>query len=500
MIDLVSLGQKPKNAGTFVPFRFREVGGDVLLTNGLGDWIFVKKDELAAMYKGEVGEGSGLYDRLAARNFVKAKVDVAAQADRMARKKRFLDYGPNLHVMVVTLRCNESCVYCHASRADMDAVHTDMTKEVAEKSVELALQSTSPSITIEFQGGEPLVNFEGIKHIVETARQKNRAYGKQLEFTMVSNLAMMTDEKLAWLIDNKVQICTSIDGPEALHNKQRILAGGNAYREATKWIEKINKAYEKLGLDPVLYHVEALLTTTRGLLPYPKQVVDTYVELGCRALFIRPVDPFGWAQRTAKTVEYPRSEYLDFYRTATDYVLELNKKGVQVLERYGAIFLTKILGDDEPNFLDVRNPGGAAIGQLAYSYDGKIFTSDEGRMVHQMGDSFFQIGDVFTSTYRQLMTHPTTRAMTLASNLDAQPDCVSCTYNPYCGVVPEHNYRTQGSIFGRQRESQLCAVHKGIQDYLFDKLRENDPDTVEILRRWTTVRPRTHFVQASAAS
>ncbi|MCC6647771.1 MAG: His-Xaa-Ser system radical SAM maturase HxsB [Polyangiaceae bacterium] len=500
MIDLVSLRAKPQSAAMFVPLRYREVGGDVLLTNPFGDWLFVTKEELAGMFKGEVGEGSALYERLASRNFIKARVDVALQADRMARKKRFLDYGPNLHAMVVTLRCNESCVYCHASRADMDAVHTDMTFEVAEKSVELALQSTSPSITIEFQGGEPLVHFDCVKHIVETARQKNRAYGKQLEFTMVSNLALMNDERLAWLVDNKVQICTSIDGPEAMHNKQRILAGGNAYREATKWIEKINKAYVNLGLDPVLYHVEALLTTTRALLPYPKEIVDTYVELGCRALFVRPVDPFGWAQRTAKTVEYPRSDYLAFYRAATDYVLELNKKGVQVLERYAAIFLTKILGDEEPNFLDVRNPGGAVIGQVAYSYDGSIFTSDEGRMVAQMGDPFFRVGSVFDTTYRQLMTHPTTRSLTLASNLDAQPDCVSCTYNPYCGIVPEHAYRTQGSIFGRMRESQMCAVHKGIQDYLFEKLREDDPATVEILRRWTTIRPRTHFVQASAAS
>jgi His-Xaa-Ser system radical SAM maturase HxsB len=500
MIDLVSLGRRARPDGKFVPFRMREVGGDTLLTNFLGDWIFVSKEELGAMWKGEVGEGSALYDRLAARNFVKAKVDVEAQASRYARKKRFLDYGPNLHVMVVTLRCNESCVYCHASRADMDAVHTDMTKETAEKAVELALSSTAPSITIEFQGGEPLVNFPVMKHIVEVALQKNRAYGKGLEFTLVSNLSLMDDDKLRWLIDNKVQICTSVDGPEALHNKQRILAGGNAWQQATKWIKRINEEYAKLGLDPVLYHVEALLTTTRALLPYPKEIVDAYVDLGCRAIFVRPVDPFGWASRTAKTVEYPRSDYLDFYRTTTDYILDLNKKGVQVLERFGAIFLTKILGDEEPNFLDVRSPGGAGIGQIAYSYDGKIFTSDEGRMVGQMGDPFFQIGHVDTSKYRDLMTHDTVRSLTLASTLDLQPDCVSCTYNPYCGIVPEHNYRTQGSIFGRMRESQLCAVHKGIQDYLFGKLRENDPATVEILKRWTTVRERTHFQQASAAS
>ena len=500
MIDLVSLGKSARPDGKLVPFRMREVGGDVLLTSHLGDWVFLSKAELAALWRGELAEGTPLHEKLAARNFLRSKLDVEVEATRYARKKRFLDYGPNLHVMVVTLRCNESCVYCHASRADMDKVETDMSKETAEKAVELALQSTAPSITIEFQGGEPLVNFEVVKHIVEVATQKNRAYGKGLEFTMVSNLSLMDEDKLRWLVDHKVQICTSIDGPEALHNKQRILAGGNAWQAATKWIKRINEEYAKMGLDPVLYHVEALLTTTRALLPFPKEIVDAYVALGCRAIFIRPVDPFGWASRTAKTVEYPRSDYLDFYRTATDYILELNRQGVQVLERFGAIFLTKILADEEPNFLDVRSPGGAGIGQIAYSYDGKIYTSDEGRMVGQMGDSFFEIGDVRTSKYRELMTHPTVRSLTLASTLDLQPDCVTCTYNPYCGIVPEHSYRTQGSIFGRMRESHLCAVHKGIQDYLFDKLRENDPKTVEILKRWTTVRERTHFAQASSAS
>jgi uncharacterized protein len=501
VIDFVHLGTKPpKSSGVLAPFRYREVGGDVLLTNMLGDWVFVTKDEFSAMAKGEVSPGSALYDKLAAKNFVRDKVDVAKAAERFAYKKRFLSYGPNLHVMVVTLRCNESCVYCHAARADMDQVHTDMSKETAEKAVELALQTTSPGVTIEFQGGEPLVNFPVVKHIIEYALAKNRAYGKQLEFTMVSNLALMDEEKLAYLVDHKVQLCTSIDGPEALHNKQRILAGGNAYQSAVKWIRRINEAYEKMGLDPVLYHVEALLTTTRNLLPYPKEIVDTYVDLGCRAIFIRPVDPFGWAEKTEKTIEYPRAKYMEFYRAATDYIIELNKKGTQVLERYAAIFLTKILGDDDPNFLDVRSPGGAGIGQIAYGSDGRIFTSDEGRMLDATGDPMFQIGDVRTSTYRQLMTHETVRALTLASNLVVQPDCTNCTYNPYCGMVPEQAYRTQGSIFGRMRENQLCMVHKGIQDYLFNLLRENDPTTVEILKRWTTVRERTHFIQASAAS
>jgi radical SAM protein with 4Fe4S-binding SPASM domain len=233
-------------------------------------------------------------------------------------------------------------------------------------------------------------------------------------------------------------------------------------------------------------------------LPAWKDVVDTYVSLGCRALFLRPVDPFGFAEKTGHRIEYPRAQYLEFYRQAVDYMLELNQQGVQILERFAAIFLTKILGGEDPNFLDIRNPCGAGIGQIAYNYDGKVFTCDEGRMLHEMGDSTFLLGEVGTSSYRQLLGHETVRALAIASNLDAQPDCVNCAYNPYCGVCPVHNHKTQGSIFGRMRESTLCAVHKGIQDYLFEKLGQNDPQVMETFRRWTTVRERSHFLQSCA--
>jgi hypothetical protein len=97
------------------------------------------------------------------------------------------------------------------------------------------------------------------------------------------------------------------------------------------------------------------------------------------------------------------------------------------------------------------------------------------------------------------MGHETVRALAIASNLDGQPDCVSCAYNPYCGVCPVHNHRTQGSIFGRMRESTMCAVHKGIQDYLFEKLGAGDEAVLDVLRRWTTVRDRSHFVQTCTA-
>jgi radical SAM protein with 4Fe4S-binding SPASM domain len=121
-------------------------------------------------------------------------------------------------------------------------------------------------------------------------------------------------------------------------------------------------------------------------------------------------------------------------------------------------------------------------------------------MLDRMGDSIFAIGSVQTDRYRKVLLNDTVRAMALASNLDGQPGCAGCTYQPYCGTCPVHNYATQGSIFGRMRENSLCDVYKGIQDYLFSKLLQNDPATTQVLGRWTTLRQRSHFVQPCAAS
>jgi len=485
-------------AGTQAFFRWRPVGGKVLVTNTEGGYLLLADHEFRAFAEGAVPEDSELHARLKAGNFLRAHYDVRAAADRIRARKRYLAGGPNLHLLVVTLRCNETCAYCHASRANMDQVHTDMTPETAERAVDLIFRSPSPFLTIEFQGGEPLVNFPVVQRAIEVALEKNRAAGKRLQFTMVSNFALLDDARLAYLLDKRVQLCTSVDGPEKLHNAQRKLPTQDAHQRAVAGIRRVNAAYEAAGLDPTLYRVEALLTTTRDTLPRWKEVVDTYVELGCRALFLRALDPFGFADRTRQRLGYGPAEFLAFYRRAVDYMLELNRQGVQVLERYAAIFLTKILRGEDPGYLDIRSPSGAGLGALAYNYDGKVFTCDEGRMLHEMGDDTFLLGDVATSSYRDLVGHETVRAMALASNLDGQPDCVHCTYQPYCGTIPSFNHKSQGSIFGRMRESAVCQIHKGIQDYLFEKLAAGDPETLATFERWTTQRDREHFVQGGA--
>lgn len=494
---LTQIRLSPKIAA---PFRFREVGGRVVLTSDYGDYVVLDRADFARFASGDIAEGDELYGRLAQANVVAAELDVGELARRVTASRGFLHHGPNLHIFVITLRCNQTCIYCHASRRPMHATHTDMSQEVAEQSVELALSTTNPAVTIEFQGGEPLANFEVLQHTVEFALARNESVGKELGFTLITNLTLMDEEKLAWLLEHRVQICTSIDGPGPLHDKHRLYNSGSSFELASGWVRRVNEAYVDAGLDPEVYHAEALPTTTRAALPQWKELIDTYIDLGCRAIFLRPLDPFGFAGKSQSRIAYSTEEFLDFYRHALDYMLELNQQGVQILERFASILLTKILAREEPNYLDLRSPCGAGVGQVTYNYDGGIYTCDEGRMLHEEGDDSFLIGQAGESRYRELMSHDTVRAMLVSSNLEAQPDCVSCVYRPYCGVCPVHNHRTQGSMFGRMRESSWCAERKGIQDYLFEKIGEADPAVMQTFSRWTQVRNRDHYLHGEEAS
>ncbi|MBX3025700.1 His-Xaa-Ser system radical SAM maturase HxsB [bacterium] len=493
-VDLAALSDPSRWQPEYaVPFNQRVIGRKIVISNDLGDWLMLSQEEFRDFIEGRPQPGEPLFEKLARANFIADRVDLNAQAQRWRRKKQYLYAGPTLHAFVLTHRCNHGCQYCHSSIVGMDRYDTDMSIETAERGVDLAFQTTAWGLTIEFQGGEPTANWPVLQHIVDYARKKNETAQKVLSFALVTNLSLMDEEKLEFLLDRRVQICTSLDGPEDLHNKIRIFKGGNSHQTLMSWMQRINERYAEMGLDTNQYRVEALPTITRPSLTRWKDIVDTFVAAGCRAVFLRKLDPFGFAARSVKTLGYSMDEFLEFYANAVDYIIELNRQGVQVMERHAAIMLNKILCDDEPNYLDLRIPGGACIGQLGYAPDGSIYSSDEGRFVASMGDDMFKIGTV-NDSYYDLMTNAATRALVMAGLNDAQPDCVSCVYKPWCGQQVEYNYKTQGSLHGHMRDSAWCKKHKSIFDYLMHKLESADERDMEMFRLWTTNRTLDHFI------
>ena len=90
--------------------------------------------------------------------------------------------------------------------------------------------------------------------VVAYAREKNRYEHKQLDFSVVTNMTWMTEEIAEYLIGNEIWVCTSLDGPAAIHDWNRGWSNGPAFDTVVKWIRYFNQRYIELGYDPELYH------------------------------------------------------------------------------------------------------------------------------------------------------------------------------------------------------------------------------------------------------
>lgn len=464
-------------------FRFKRLNGSYLLTNDIGDYCFLSPSVFEDFINGDIRpKHPAECQELQNKGFIRNRLNLDDLSLRYAKKSAFLNQGPSLHIVVVTLRCDHRCIYCQTGSKPLTAKGLDMDIPTARKVVDAIFASTSQIINLEFQGGEPLVNFEAVKFIIEYANKRNKLAKKKLFISLVSNMTFMTQEKLRFLLNNNVAMCTSLEGPEFVHNKNRI-SKGNSHNNAVAWIKKIKKEIEISS--KYKYKVNALTTLTRHSLRYPKQIVDEFVKLGLEEIHLRPVNPFGLNSRILAKIDFSADDFIKFYRQAMDYIIELNKKGKVFYERTARILIGKILSGKDPNFLDLRSPCGAGIGQLAYNYNGDVYTCDEARMLSVAGDESFKVGNALRDSYEDFINNNVVKTLCYASCLDNLAGCSECAYKPYCGVCPIYNYVTEGDIFSRVSSNKRCKIHTRILDYLFERLR--DPLVKEIFEKWAAL-------------
>jgi His-Xaa-Ser system radical SAM maturase HxsB len=465
------------------PFNFRDFGSWVLLTNDWGRWLMLDKPDFERFLAGAVKPDEELYAELAGRGFVRDRMDFGDLATSYLKQTSFrLVRGPSLHMIVVTLRCNQKCQYCHSSVVDPSRTDTDMDVETAKRTVDFIFRTPNEAICIEFQGGEPLLNWPVVKFVVEYAQAKAKEQKRRLLIALVNNFTLMSEDRLNFLIEHGVSICTSLDGPADLHDRNRpFLGGGQAQNKVVTWVRRLMTMAKSDDLRKP-YLPSALMTTTKFSLGRAREIVDLYRELGMEQIFLRPLSPIGYAKRVWGEIGYAPEDFLRFYEEGLDYVLELNADGGNdIMERNALILLTKIVKGEDPGFMDLRWPAGAVLGCLAYNHDGRVFVSDEGRMVDHQGDPLFCVGTV-DDPWTKVLEHPTARACAAASNLETQPMCAQCAYKPWCGAEPVFHYEMQRSIAGQMPTSPWCGIHMGIFDILMKRLR--DPKSRRVFDRW----------------
>ncbi len=469
-----------RGAGSGAPFelRFERDAGSYIVSGPAGALLRLTPSEFSAFRSGRVKEGSPLFKRLAGAGLLRGRLDFAALAAGMAGLSSGIAAGPGLHILVLTLKCNHSCVYCRAASGGHGS--DSMSRSTALAAVETAFRSPNPAITIEFQGGEALLNWPVLKAASAHAKRLNRKAGKDLALAVVTNLSLMSEEKFDWLVREGVSVCTSLDGPADLHDANRRWSGGSAHATVVRWLKRFMAAAARDGRRDSL--PSALMTTTRLSLGRPLDIIEEYRSLGLGGIFLRPLSPIGCAAGVWPAIGYPPEAFLKFYGEAIERIMEINLSGERFVERWAALLSRKMLKSEDPNYLDLRSPCGAAIGQLAYNWDGDVYTCDEGRMMAACGDPFFRLGNVRGEPYESLISAPAARVCAMSSCLENQPFCSRCAFKPFCGVCPVHNYAEQGSPWGHVPGGSWCALQKGLFKKVFRLLEQKK--TRRVIEAW----------------
>ena len=226
-------------------FNFKKWDTDsILLTNDFGEWAFVSSNVFQQILGKSLSPQDATFQLLADKGFVyetTPEVYIEKYRDKLQASKAYLFDATSLHIFVMTNECNARCVYCQA-QSDCSHIKGIMTPDVADKALDIMFQSPNPYLSLEFQGGEPLLNFPVIQHIIVRAEELAKQKRKHMELSLVSNLTLLTDDMIEFFKEHNINISTSIDGPESLQALNRPLRNSeNTYPGTVRGLNRLRE-------------------------------------------------------------------------------------------------------------------------------------------------------------------------------------------------------------------------------------------------------------------
>jgi len=463
---------------SLLPFRFHVLRNRELLVNDLGDYLLLPRGSVQRIVDRQIRPDEELYKDLAASFFISERPLprlLDTMTVRLATRKAFLDHFTALHIFVLTLRCNQNCIYCQASSKESCREEYDMSEKTLRRAVDLMFRSPSPSLTMEFQGGEPTLVPHLIRKGIEYAEEKNRIEQRRITYVICTNCVNLTGEILDLCKQYGIVISTSLDGPQFLHNRNR--GKTDSYQRVVSGIAKVR---EELGEG----RVSALMTTSEYSLDYPREIIDAYRENGFHSIFIRALNPYGLAKENDDWTTYC-DRFVAFYKQALEYIIEINTSGEVFVEEFATLILRKILTPFPIGFVDLQSPSGIVNGVAVYNYDGYVYASDESRMLAEYGDHTFRLGRV-SDRYEDLFYGRKVQEISRLWATEYIAGCADCAFQSICGADPVRNYSTQGDMYGFRPTSNFCRKHKAIIEYIFELLTERREEVLPIFKSWIT--------------
>lgn len=333
--------------------------------------------------------------------------------------------------------CNLACKYCFAGKGEYDGPKGLMSFETGKRALDFLVEKsgTRKNLEVDFFGGEPLLNWDVCKRLVEYGRSIEKDHNKNFRFTLTTNGVLVDDEVIEFCNKEMGNVVLSLDGRKETHDRLRTTCNGKGSYDLI--VDKFKKfANARNQAD---YYMRG--TYTHYNTDFSKDIIHM-ADLGFKELSIEPVvsdptEPYALKENDLPILkeqyEILADEMLRRYRngngfTFYHYMIDLNS---------GPCIVKRISGC------------GVGTEYMAVTPSGELYPC------HQfVGDEKFLLGDIWKD-----VTNTAILDEFKGCNVYSHPECKDCFAKLYCsGGCAANAYHTTGSVNGIYEFG--CELHR----------------------------------------
>ena len=206
--------------------------------------------------------------------------------------------------LLVTEKCNLACIYCLAGSS---IKNPSMTEEIAIRAIDSAfMMSEAHSITFEFSGGEPFLQFELLNKLTEYIRSHSGGSCRDVYITVQTNATLLTQKHIEWLKNNKIYIGISLDGSADTQNFSRPMVGGcESYERTMRGLKLLKKNGVPFGV---------LIVLSRANVAKVRDLIDFLVKNEINSFKINPIAYLGTGKINWDYIGITTEEIIKFFK------------------------------------------------------------------------------------------------------------------------------------------------------------------------------------------
>ena len=323
--------------------------------------------------------------------------------------------------------CNLNCAYCFAGQGKFHGERALMSFETGKQALDFLIENSGArrNLEVDFFGGEPLLNWDVVKRLVEYARAVEKERHKNFRFTLTTNGVLIDGDVIDFVNREMSNVVLSLDGRREAHDRFRVDSAGKGSYDAV--VPKFQKLVRARGGKN--YYMRGTFTHFN-----PDFTNDLFhmAELGFDQLSMEPVvcapdDPAALRLEDIETVK-------EQYEILAREMLRREKMGKPLTFYHYMLDLT-----GGPCFYKRVSGCGSGTEYLAVTPSGELYPC------HQfVGEEAFRMGDVWNG-----VTNTALRERFRSCNAYARAECAQCWARLWCaGGCAANAYHASGDILG----------------------------------------------------